>query len=126
MAVPVLYRPCSRPLKTRRQLGVHVGCTDQSKQQAAAVNKTSRVCHKIPWNNTRIYRPETFSAHSSLTKLFAREFLNHFDKTTREGKVLQSVPTISFKAVVVIDITCVVSAQTSSFIFTVQTAFKSV
>ena len=53
-------------ITTRRQLGVQVGCTDQSKQYAAAVNKNSRVCDNIPWNSTRIYRPETFAVLSPL------------------------------------------------------------
>ena len=52
-----------------------MGCTDQSKQHAAGVNKNYKVCHKIPWKSTRIYRPETFASHSPLTVLFLRPFL---------------------------------------------------
>ena len=56
----------------------------------------------------------------SFTMLFARKFLSPFGKTTLwEGKVLQSVSRIVSKATVVIDITRVLSAQTSSFILTV-------
>ena len=105
-----------------------MGCTDKSKHQAAAVNKNSRVCGDIPWNSTQIYRSETFAALFPLTMLFAREFLSPFGKTTLwEGKVLQSVSTILSQAVVVIDIAgvTVLSAQTSSFIFTVQTICTS-
>ena len=95
-----------------------MGCTDQSKQQAAAVNKSSRVSNNIPWNSTRINRYETFTALSTLSP---------FGKTTLwEGKVLQRVSTTLSEAVIVIDITGVLSAQTSSFIFTVQTSCKSV
>ena len=57
--------------------------------------------------------------------LFARDFLSSFGETTLwEGKILQSVSTIVSEVVVVIDITGVLSAQTSSFIFTVQTDCK--
>ena len=45
--------------------------------------------------------------------------------TLWEDKVLQSISIILSKAVVVSDITGVVSAQTSSFIFTVQTPVVS-
>ena len=75
-------------------------------------------CLKTPWNSTQMYRPETFAVPYSLTMLFAHEFLSPFGKTTLwEGKVLQNVSTIFSKAVVVIDIAGVVSAETSSFIF---------
>ena len=75
----------------------------------------------------QIYRPETFAAHSPITMLLTCEFLSPFGITTLlEGKVFQSVSTILSKAVVAIDITGNVFAQTSSFIFTVQTSCKSV
>ena len=91
------------------------------------MNKNSRVCDKIPWNITRINRFETFLAHSLHTISFAREFLIPFGKTTLwEGKVLQIVSTILPEGVVVIDITTVIAAQTSSFNFTVQGSCKSV
>ena len=89
------------------------------------------------WNNSRVsdkflgtlheYIPGTFAAHSPPT-MFAREFLSPFGKTTlRESKVLQSVSTILSEAVVVKDITGVVSAQTSSRgIFTVETSCKCI
>ena len=99
---------CQYHRETRHQSGVHVGCTDQSKQQTVAVDTNYRVCDNVPRNSKRINRSETFAALSPLTMLFAREFLSPL----QEGKVSQSVSTIVFEAVVVIDITGALSAQT--------------
>ena len=57
--------------------------------------------------------------------LFACDFVSSFGGTTLwEGKISQSVSTIVSEVAVVTDITGVLSAQTSSFIFTVQTDCK--
>ena len=88
-----------------------MGYTDQSKQKAASVNKTSSVCHEIPWNSTRRYRPETFVAHSPRdqnvvsTRVSAPIWQK---KVVGKQGIAKCLNTFS-KAVVVIDITGVVS-----------------
>ena len=80
----------------------------KSEQQAAAVNKNSRVCDKIQYTNIQI-----------------GNYLGSL--SPRLPKVLQGIVSRIFtEAVVVIDITDVVSAQTWSLILQFSPGCKSV